>query len=321
MSHLHLRDVTRAGEHAAIPSRLAEWIRALLGADVGLWYDIRPRGETWVTTDGHFAGAPDIAAHWSTSLGIPAEVSLGYTPDLPRKGEVNRFVELDEIVRVMGPRAEAMLDRNYRPFGLGRQTRALLYDGPRFLGWLGAASRSGRLEDAQRETLTRALPELRSALRAHHASGRLDSGEDAGVNALVFGAGTRLVHGSRAALKWTHTRRERVEAALRAFRHGGSASALVDSVELGFTRMDGLGEAHVLVTLSATVPALLSPLYDLSRRQREVGQLAAKGATAPEIGTMLGISPATVRVHLKAVYAVLDITSRAELGRIFEALE
>jgi DNA-binding CsgD family transcriptional regulator len=55
--------------------------------------------------------------------------------------------------------------------------------------------------------------------------------------------------------------------------------------------------------------------FNLSPRQREIAEYAAAGATAREIAATLGISPHTVRQHLKDVYRTLGVSSRVELVR------
>lgn len=52
----------------------------------------------------------------------------------------------------------------------------------------------------------------------------------------------------------------------------------------------------------------------LTPRQREVAELASYGATTDEIASHLGISPNTVRTHLKAVYRDLGVANRVELA-------
>ena len=53
----------------------------------------------------------------------------------------------------------------------------------------------------------------------------------------------------------------------------------------------------------------------LSRREREVAAMAARGATAPDIAAQLFVSARTVESHLASIYAKLDVRSRAELIR------
>lgn len=50
----------------------------------------------------------------------------------------------------------------------------------------------------------------------------------------------------------------------------------------------------------------------LTARQLEVLELVAKGLTNKEIGGVLSISPGTVKVHVAAVIAALDVTNRTE---------
>jgi DNA-binding NarL/FixJ family response regulator len=55
-----------------------------------------------------------------------------------------------------------------------------------------------------------------------------------------------------------------------------------------------------------------SPLDGLSRREREVLQLASGGWTNREIGTHLGLSVHAVKFHLSSVYKKLDVANRTE---------
>lgn len=49
----------------------------------------------------------------------------------------------------------------------------------------------------------------------------------------------------------------------------------------------------------------------LSDREGEILKLVAKGITAPQIGSMLQLSTATVKTHLQHVYEKLDVSERA----------
>lgn len=55
----------------------------------------------------------------------------------------------------------------------------------------------------------------------------------------------------------------------------------------------------------------------LSRRQLEVLELLAKGLTNEELAGVLGISPATVRTHVTAILARLDVTNRTEAATMY----
>jgi DNA-binding CsgD family transcriptional regulator len=55
---------------------------------------------------------------------------------------------------------------------------------------------------------------------------------------------------------------------------------------------------------------------DLTRREAEVADIAARGFTNEETARALGISPNTVKKYLRAIYAKLQISTRAELGTL-----
>ncbi len=51
---------------------------------------------------------------------------------------------------------------------------------------------------------------------------------------------------------------------------------------------------------------------DLSPREREVLDLVARGFSSPEIARLLGLSPHTVKTHVRHIYEKLEVTSRGE---------
>jgi DNA-binding CsgD family transcriptional regulator len=65
--------------------------------------------------------------------------------------------------------------------------------------------------------------------------------------------------------------------------------------------------------ISAPIAELLSP------KQQDVAQLAANGATNPQIAARLQMSVATVRTHLRAIFERLDVTRRSELAAVLYA--
>jgi TolB-like protein/DNA-binding CsgD family transcriptional regulator/Tfp pilus assembly protein PilF len=61
----------------------------------------------------------------------------------------------------------------------------------------------------------------------------------------------------------------------------------------------------------------LPSLSQLTRRQREVFELLAKGLSNPEIGAALGIGVATVKTHVTRIYDLLDVSTRAEAAGLY----
>lgn len=64
-----------------------------------------------------------------------------------------------------------------------------------------------------------------------------------------------------------------------------------------------------------------SPIDDLSPRRRELLQLLAKGLTNDEIAKALDITPGTVRTHVTAVLAQLDVSNRTEAAAAYISWE
>jgi DNA-binding NarL/FixJ family response regulator len=62
-------------------------------------------------------------------------------------------------------------------------------------------------------------------------------------------------------------------------------------------------------------------LQALTPREMEVSRLAAAGYRSRDIGSQLGISPGTVKLHLHSIYNKLDISSRVELANLSQRLQ
>ena len=76
------------------------------------------------------------------------------------------------------------------------------------------------------------------------------------------------------------------------------------------------------VVITPAQPPDLMPLlalgYRLTQREQDVLQFLARGMSTAEMTQQLGISPHTVRDHIKSLFGKVGVSSRAELvARIF----
>jgi DNA-binding NarL/FixJ family response regulator len=79
---------------------------------------------------------------------------------------------------------------------------------------------------------------------------------------------------------------------------------------------DGAIEASALViepAQAAEVAPIVAEAHELSRREKEVAQLLAHGASTADIARELFISTHTVRDYVKAIFAKVGVSSRCEL--------
>jgi DNA-binding CsgD family transcriptional regulator len=79
---------------------------------------------------------------------------------------------------------------------------------------------------------------------------------------------------------------------------------------------DGTIAAAALViepAQAAEVAPIVVEAYELSRREKDVAQLLARGASTAEIARTLIISTHTVRDYIKAIFAKVNVSSRGEL--------
>jgi len=84
----------------------------------------------------------------------------------------------------------------------------------------------------------------------------------------------------------------------------------IRALDIRYTRAD---ESHIFAMLDE-VPELRE---ELTKREREVAELAAKGLRNPEIAQTLGISENTVKHHLKIAFQKMNIDRR---GRLIDML-
>lgn len=64
----------------------------------------------------------------------------------------------------------------------------------------------------------------------------------------------------------------------------------------------------------------IAPSLDLTEREQEIVALVARGKCDKVIAWELGISPNTVKNHLSSIYRKLQVTSRYQLGLVYNGL-
>ncbi len=209
-------------------------------------------------------------------------------------------------------------DDVYVPAGLQHTRRMLVYDGDRFVAWIGTHRlRDGRdFTPREQSGLERFETALLTAVLAEARMDRPPPPE--GAN-LLLDAGGRIEMACAAGKRWlTASRRQMVSSAARRLDGGGDGAApfLLDGAVVRVVRLCGDGPSRYLFALSAASPARRSPVSGLTPRQREVAELAGAGATVPDIARILGRSTETVRSHLKAIYRELHVSNRVELAEL-----
>ena len=82
----------------------------------------------------------------------------------------------------------------------------------------------------------------------------------------------------------------------------GDVAAITDEIEVFLTGRKSRPRRESSIGVDA-----------LSRREREVALLAARGQSAPEIAAALFVSRRTVETHLASIYGKLGVASKTEL--------
>lgn len=261
------------------------------------------------------AGDATTGRAWQGITGAPvARMARSWRPERPRAAELNRFSRLivDATAQERHPGLAWIFDRYYRPFGLGVQLRALLYEGDSFLGYLMVARVADRAPFRAREP--EAVTALARARRALDAVWADAMPEGVGYAVIPSDGSLARVQVSLGLSTWaTTTRRRSLVEVARAFARGGPPIAYVDGAPVECTPLLG-NERAVHVTVRPPRRIRLDQAHRLSERQRVVAELAVKGATVPEIARHLSVAESTVKEHLRAIYERLGVASRVELA-------
>jgi two-component system, NarL family, nitrate/nitrite response regulator NarL len=103
----------------------------------------------------------------------------------------------------------------------------------------------------------------------------------------------------------------------------GSVPAAIRSVMRGEAPCDGRVAAALLKRVAATAgePECAGRLGELTRRQRLILQLLARGRSNKEIAAELLIEVATVKTHVHAILQKLDVANRTAAAEVFRESE
>jgi DNA-binding CsgD family transcriptional regulator len=303
----------------------AQSVEALLRhspADFGFFVNYRVRQGK--LHHGTFAVREDGVARRTLERldGTPWISAPCWNPWKPRPIERQRFVSLrhgpvspEELVRSEGYRLV------YEPFGIDDHARILLYEGARFLGWLGLM-RSGQrpFEREELAALNQLVPAISAALSA--AEDREQGDGEPDLYLMMDPQRLRVQWASHEAEAWLNRRRlGRLIDLVRGLRRGDAPPVTrIESHEVRAVELVGSGAPLYHIHISRAPAPRTDPRQRLSPRQYEVAEAAAAGATNIEIAGALDISRHTVGDHIKAVYYKLGIATRAELASIFAEL-
>ncbi len=248
------------------------------------------------------------------------EMSATYRPSLLRPLESRAFVEARSICTDEEWQASTVYREVLGPKRVIDQQRLLVYHDGMCMGWIGFVRHTGepRFTPSDRRRLA-PLVEQTSALVTAAARLSESATPQEPADFVLRPDGSEEFASARGAVwrKITGFRRALREA-IRQMDRGSGVVALPPQAEARVVRLDGEGRVRYLVNVRRCQLVRAPVTMNLTKAQREVAALASSGATAPEIAPVLGVSVHTVRAHLKAIYRLLGVSSRAELTRALD---
>jgi len=308
---------TNAGE---IRDAIVSDIMAMSGAQAGNWYTVyrEPGADVLLLGENRFQGPTAVADVLRTIEGQPyMQAQFGETAediDFAAMTRANDF-EIQLATDLPAALVETFWDPGDLHCSIG--FNAVVDD--RYAGWVGAF-RVRPNPPFEPELLARLRPRIPTYLRLLSAARIIDAARPGRGAILVVGQGGKVAARSAGAAHWLELPgfEARVAAAAAQLNDsGGSTQNLtIGTTSLRLFRLHGGDEPAFAVLVTPGEEMDSARLLSLSKRQREVVSAATKSVTVAEIGEQLGLSPETVKSHIKAVYDVFGISSRAELSRI-----
>jgi DNA-binding CsgD family transcriptional regulator len=244
-------------------------------------------------------------------------MSATYQADLLRPLESRSFLEMQSIC------SDEELQRTnlYRdvlgPTRIVDQQRLLVYHDGTCMGWVGFVRYAGepRFTSSDRRRLAPLVQRTSALVTAAARLGEQTTPHEPADFVLRPDGSVELA--SEQGQTWLKLPgfSRALQEEIRQMDRGAEVVALPPQAEARIVRLDGEGRVRYLVNVRRCRLLRASTGGRLTKMQREVATLAVSGASAPEIAPLLGVSVNTVRTHLKAVYRVLGVTSRAELAQ------
>ncbi len=287
-------------------------------ADTRMSFSVVGGRGAWRHADFTCSGDQHAASVFHAVDGAP--FCSPWDPELPPARAVNRFqpgidgwADSEEALACL-----PVWRTFYGPGHVRWDRRMLVYDGDVFVAWLSV----GRLADRRPfgpeddGPLARAASRARRLAIAHYRESGARLPEGTGHLIVSATGAVELACGLGAA--WLDAAgRAWIAEATRRVDQGDAIDRVVGGgIEARPVRLAGDGGCRYLWLVDRVERVRRSPLALLSPRLRDVAGIIAAGATVGETARHLGLSPETVRAHLRAVYSRLEVGSRIELSRI-----
>lgn len=254
-------------------------------------------------------GAPALVQVATRLEGTPygrLEVTVGNLPPL------NRW-----HVRTRETLASGWLGANvWDVLGLGSQLGVLAMVEGRVWGWIGAVRMKSKPLYTSDDELA-ASPSARDVVQRIARADRIsaDIPERPGSVLVVDGK----VQFSDARWPASDARLGRFLERLGEPRPGAERFGYVDGAVFAAEVLQGPTGVAWLVRAQRSQRLLATPLLELSPKQRQVAEMAARGATVAEIGRSIGATENTVKTHLRRAYEACGVATRAELLELLNA--
>lgn len=293
----------------AIRAQVLQDILKVVDADAALFFSVADIDGRAVIADAQVEGDSDADRLVEVLPGRRDFVDVARLQD-PSALDSRTFQEGSSLSQAFAVQLAA--------FGVSDRIRLFVYDGRRFVGWVGAIRFKGqaRFSRSDRRRLLPLVEPVTSAILAAHELARKSMPVEPGF--VVMHAGGDVEYASREGQAWLQ--RPGFALALQrriSFIDGSGETTPVELARCRFVPMIG---AHPLFLVQLSeARSVEKSAVSLSPTQREVASFAASGATVAEIASAIGRKPETVRSHLREAYSRLGVSNRVELARALAA--